>query len=206
MVRFFKVISFLVLVLSPGVFAYSQEAGVPKDPLAPAAAVPVDETTLSIDNTPAKAGQTQQENPKFSTFSIWDVIRMVLVLGGVLGVIYLLFFLLKKIGSPTTGDTGSLINIISTKNLTGSSALHLVKIGTQYFLIGASDGGIHLVSEITDKETLDQINLENPSVSSGTKSFSGIIKGLLGGSNNWGRLSGVSNKFLKDQKDRLKNM
>lgn len=163
--------------------------------------VKVDETTLTVDTA---ANQEPVFNQNISTFSLWDVARMVLVLGGVLGVIYLLFHLLKKISRPVR-DTGSLIDIISTKNLSNNGTVHLIKIGGQVFLVGAGDGNVRLVSEITDKETLDQITLDNFSPQEEKRSFSDIIKGVLKG----GTLKNIDrdrHNFLKQQKDRLKNM
>ncbi len=163
--------------------------------------VKVDETTLTVD---IAADQEPAFNQNISTFSLWDVVRMVLVLGGVLGVIYLLFHLLKKISRPVR-DTGSLIDIISTKNLSNNGTVHLIKIGGQVFLVGAGDGNVRLVSEITDKETLDQIMLDNFSLQEEKRSFSDIIKGVLKG----GTLKNIDkdrHNFLKQQKDRLKNM
>ncbi len=166
-----------------------------------------DETTLSVE-TPeaASAAQNPALNGNLSTFSVWDVVRMVLVLGGVLGVIYLLFYLLKKMGHQVK-DTGNIIDLIATRNLTSNSAVHLVKIGGQVFFIGAGDGNIRLLSEITDKETLDQLTLENSAASAAqNRSFSEVVKGALRGGGILRNIDRERSSFLKQQKDRLKHM
>ena len=165
-----------------------------------------DETKLSVDTkTTAVNTQTPALNESLTTFSVWDVVRMVLVLGGVLGVIYLLFYLLKKMGHQVK-DAGNIINVIATKNLTTNSAVHLIKIGGQIFLIGAGDGNVRLLSEITDKETLDQLTLENSAAVTQNHSFSDVIRGALKGGGILKDIDKERNTFLKQQKNRLKNM
>ena len=176
-------------------------------PLAAQETVPsVDETKLSVDTkTTAVNTQTPTLNESLTTFSVWDVVRMVLVLGAVLGVIYLLFYLLKKMGHQVK-DAGNIINVIATKNLTTNSAVHLIKIGGQIFLIGAGDGNVRLLSEITDKETLDQLTLENSAAVTQNRSFSDVIRGALKGGGVLKDIDKERNTFLKQQKNRLKNM
>ncbi len=165
-----------------------------------------DETKLSVETATAAANpQTPALNENLSAFSVWDVVRMVLVLGGVLGVIYLLFYLLKKMGHQIK-DAGNVIDVIATKNLTTNSAVHLIKIGGQIFLIGASDGNIRLLSEITDKETLDQLTLENSTAVTQNRSFSEVIRGALKGGGVLKDIDKERSTFLKQQKNRLKNM
>ncbi len=167
----------------------------------PAVALP-DEKTLTVDTEPA---QQPELNRNVSTFSVWDVVRMLLVLGAVLGVIYLLFFLLKKASRPVR-DSGSVIDVIATRSITGNSSVHLLKVGKQVFLVGSGDGEVRLISEITDKETLDTIDLDNTPVSAGSKSFSGVIRDVFQGSGGGESSETRSRSFIKQQKDRLKNM
>lgn len=189
-----------VLVLTAGV--YAQDAAAVNGEVA--GTVLPDETTLTVDtDTAGTAGPDLNNN--VSTFSAWDILRMVLVLGAVLGVIYLLFYLLKKASRPVK-DSGSIIDLIATRSLTNNSAVHLIKVGNQVFLLGAGDSGIRLVSEITDKETLDQISLENSSSGAGTKSFAEVLKGVFSGGNSSSDGEIQGNSFFKKQKDRLRNL
>jgi flagellar biogenesis protein FliO len=116
-------------------------------------------TTTGANASPATA-------PATGGVSTWDFLRMLLILAGVVGVIYLLFWLLRK-GSGKKIQENDLIRVLGSRSLAGNRALHLVEVGTSVFLVGASDGGVELVSEITDKESLDSMRLkaaeENPS-------------------------------------------
>jgi len=182
------------LVIGQPLFSQKTDTGAPENQ--------IDEKTLTVDTTNAQSPVLNQAN---STFSVWDGIRMVLVLGGVLGVIYLFFFLLKKAGRPVK-DSGSIINVIATKNLTNNSAVHILKVGNQYFFVGAGDGNIRLLSEITDRETLDQFKLESSGPLSQNRSFSDILKGVFRGSGGLGNVDKERSGFLKQQRERLKKM
>lgn len=153
-----------------------------------------------------------------NTFTVWDFLRMVLVLGGVIAAIYGVFFLLKRVSNPRT-QPDSLINVLSTQNLQGNRSLHLVEVGNEIFLIGSADGGVQLVSKIEENETLDAIHLYRSQMSAGTKSFQGALKGIFsktsaaepqpaaaGTTGERGdRISG-SALFLQKQRERLKNL
>ena len=76
---------------------------------------------------------------------------MVLVLGAVIGVIYVIFYFLKRRGAPKMQDN-ELFSIISTQAITNNRTLHLVQVGNQYFLVGSSEQSVNLISEIEDKE------------------------------------------------------
>ncbi|MEA1911271.1 MAG: hypothetical protein U9N32_06290, partial [Spirochaetota bacterium] len=60
--------------------------------------VSVSEESLVISD--AADPEVLENTAALNTFTVWDFVRMLLVLGAVLGFIYLLFFLLKKAGKP----------------------------------------------------------------------------------------------------------
>ncbi len=190
----------------------------------------VNEEELVIRDT--QSPQVELEEG-LNTFTVWDFLRMVLVLGGVIAAIYGVFFLLKRVGNPRT-QPDSLINVLSTQNLQGNRSLHLVEVGNEVFLIGSADGGVQLVSRIDENETLDAIHLYRSQMSAGTKTFQNALKGIFskantaepqpatagssssGGSGatagpssaagNSGDNLGGSALFLQKQRERLKNM
>jgi flagellar protein FliO/FliZ len=146
-------------------------------------------------------------------FSFWDFLRMFLVLGGVIGAIYGVFFVLKRMGNPRF-QGNSLISVISTQNLQGNRALHLVEVGNEVFLIGSSEGGVELVGKLEDQETLDQVKLYRSEMVAGGKSFQGSLRDIFFRSGSSGeeaaeeetdRSAGAA-LFLQRQRERLKNM
>ncbi len=185
----------------------------------------VNEEDLAIRDT--QSPQVQLEEG-LNTFTVWDFLRMVLVLGGVIAAIYGVFFLLKRVGNPRT-QPDSLINVLSTQNLQGNRSLHLVEVGNEIFLIGSADGGVQLVSRIEENETLDAIHLYRSQMSAGTKTFQSALKGIFSkgsagepqpatsgaagatgaSASTAGNLDsniGGSALFLQKQRERLKNM
>ena len=129
-----------------------------------------------------------------------------LVLAGVLAFIYLIFFLLKKAGTPKT-VSDSTIKILSTQNLEAGRSLHLIEIGLQVFLIGSGESSVQLISEITEKETLDTIKLEQSHRNDDNKTFTDTFFGLFKRKNvqnsqsDSGRIS-----YIKKQRERLRKM
>lgn len=135
----------------------------------------VNEEDLPIQDTQTPQIQLEQG---LNTFSAWDFVRMILVLGGVIGAIYGVFFLLKKMGNPRS-QPNNLITLLSTQNLQGSRALHLIEVGNEVFLVGSADGGVRLISRIEDGETLDQVHMYKSELSAGGRSFQQTMKGLF---------------------------
>ncbi|RKX86772.1 MAG: hypothetical protein DRP57_00710 [Spirochaetes bacterium] len=127
---------------------------------------------------------------------------MILVLGAVVGVIYLLFFILKK-GTRKKFADNEIIDIIASKDLAGGKAVHLIKIGESIFLIGAADNSINLISRITEQETLDSLKLEISEKGRGAKkSFQNTLSDIFSRKNKGDPVE-ESMDFLKKQRERL---
>ncbi len=135
----------------------------------------VNEEELAIRDT--ESPQVELEEG-LTTFTVWDFLRMVLVLGGVIAAIYGIFFLLKRVGNPRT-QPDSLINVLSTQNLQGNRSLHLIEVGNEVFLVGSADGSVQLISRIEEGETLDAIHLYRSQLSAGTTTFQNTLKGIF---------------------------
>ena len=158
------------------------------------------ETKIIISGTDNAAALNLQKGvPLVST---WDFIKMVLVLGGVVAVIYLLFFLLKK-GAKKRFADNEFIEIIGSKGLSGGKALHLVKVGESIFLIGSADNSINLVSQITEKESLDSLKLDmSQKTQRVRKSFQNTLSDIFRKRTDANPLID-SARFLKKQRERL---
>ncbi|MEW5816063.1 MAG: flagellar biosynthetic protein FliO [Spirochaetota bacterium] len=119
----------------------------------------IDEKTLVINDNPNSQSPVGAANQPLTTFTLWDFVRMVLILGAVIAVIYVVFHFLKKAGGPKLPEN-ELFRIISSQAIGNSRSLHLVEVGKQIFLVGSGENAVTLVSEIADKETLDGIRLK----------------------------------------------
>ncbi len=173
-------------------------------PAAPAPAVRESELAIPEPGQQVPAAASAQQAPA-PTVSTWDFVRMLLVLACVVGFIYLIFFLLRK-GSGRKIQENDLIRILGSRSLSGSRALHLVEAGGSVYLIGSSDGGVELISQITDKESLDALKLkaaeQGPAL---RRSFQEILADIFKPAKKPFSL-GESLQMLKSQRERLRKM
>lgn len=125
----------------------------------------IDERLLPIGDEEASEGAaavTQEGGGedegagRTSAIGFGDVLRMLLVLGGVVGVIYLTFGLLKR-ASRSQVRSSTLIHNLSTVPLGGNRALHLIRVGERHYLIGSAEQHVQLIEAIDDQETIDYI-------------------------------------------------
>ena len=169
-----------------------------------ASAQDVDEANLLL-----KEG-VETESPEDITMpliSTWDFVRMVLILGGVVGLVYLFFLLLKR-GLRQKIVENDLIQILGSKSLTGNKALHLIKIVNSVFLVGSAESGVALIAEIKDQESKDHIKLEGSRIKSPEQiSFSRVLKNIFKpAKDKKGKGLGETVDFMKAQQERLKRL
>lgn len=127
---------------------------------------PVDEAELEFPEqsdgaVPSDAGDGDQDGAgtdAFRSFGAGEMLRTLVVLALVVALIYAVFWFLKRISPARTRDT-KMVRVVGSRTLPGNKHLHLVKVGEQVFLVGAADQSVSLVSEITDRESLDQVQL-----------------------------------------------
>jgi len=151
---------------------------------------------------PAPAPGPQVAAPGVTT---WDFVRMLIILAAVVGAIYLLFWVLRR-GAGKKITENSLIRVLGSRSLAGNRSLHLVEVGTSVFLVGASDGGVELISEITDKESLDSVRLKAAEEApGGRRSFQQLLSEIFRPA---GRTLSVGDGvgFLRGQRDRLRKL
>jgi len=188
--------------VSAGPSAGSSAAGRP--------AAALDESKIPLGTTPAGTGSPGAAGaaaPAASSggVSTWDFVRMILVLACVLGIIYLLFWLLRR-GAGRRVVENDLIRVLGSRGLSGSRSLHLVEVGSSVYLVGSSDGGVELISEITDKETLDSLRLKAAEQSTaGRRTFAQALGEIFRpAARPFSIGDGIG--FLKGQRERLKKL
>jgi flagellar protein FliO/FliZ len=109
-------------------------------------------------NTPQIPTDNPTKTEPVANVSTWDFITMILGLLVVVGVIYLIFFVLKR-GMGKKIIENELIKILGSRIITGTKSLHLVDVGGSIFLVGSANDSISLISEIAEKEAKDTIRL-----------------------------------------------
>ncbi len=183
----------------------SLNAGAPSSPATNAATVkPLDESQIPLGATANPAtGQTQ--TAPTAGVSTWDFLRMLLILACVIGVIYFLFWLLRR-GAGKKIQENDLIHVLGSRGLSGNRALHLVEVGSSVFLVGASDGGVELISEITEKESLDALRLKAAEQTpAGRRTFQQILSEIFKpAKKSFSVGEGIG--LLKGQRERLRKL
>ena len=178
----------------------------PASPYAPGVSKLPDEQSLLIPSGQPNAGALSKP---VKTFGVWDFVQMILILALVVGGIYLLFYFLKKAGGKKLPDN-DLIDVLSSRTLQQNRSLHLVEVGRQLFLVGSAEGGVSLVAEIHDKETVDEIRIRASEKGSllGRRNFRDIFSGMFnrGGGMQFGASLAESMGFMKRQRERLKKL
>lgn len=184
------------------VSAYTQEATSEQPGATRLQELRAEEQELFGGDELAPAGDDGSD--EVATFGMWDLLRMVLVLGLVVVAIYGVFHILRK-NSAAGGSDDDLIAVLGSRGLPGNRSLHLVEVGKQVFLVGASERSVELVAEIADQESLDEIRLQAANrPQTGRKNFADILSGMVGGKSS-GTL-GDSLAFMSRQKERLKKL
>lgn len=147
-----------------------------------------DENNLSFSEDSTAAAVTESGG-------IWATFRMVLILVLVVAVIYGVVFLLKR--AKRTRFQSPMIRVVGTQSIGNNRLLYVVQLGEQVFFLAASEAGIHLISEITDKETRDFVQVQAEKTS--PQPFSNLLTGVISSFN------GSNGKSLSQQMEGLRS-
>ena len=180
---------------------FSQEAAQDADPSAPSAVddpYRIPELDMPIVDGPALITQN-------SGASIWVVIRMILVLALAAAAIYGIVFFMKR-SSKQTAANDPFLKILATSHLGFNRYVHIAAVGSKAWLLGASEGGVSLISEIDDKDVINAMLLEDSKKTAEAPNrfpdFITLLRRL--GTPAQARYSGVDE--IRKRRERLKGM
>jgi flagellar biosynthetic protein FliO len=165
-----------------------------------------DETTILMEDTEA-AGDAVSGGG--SIFSTWDIIKILLILGAVILIIYILFYVLKKTGGPKY-QNDRFIKLLGSQSLTQNGSVHLIEVAGKYYLVGCGDGAVSHIADVDDKETVDEIILKKPPEREGGGTFSDVFNSIFKRKTDvrqdlTGKIES-NNKFMRNNIERLKKM
>jgi flagellar protein FliO/FliZ len=148
---------------------------------------------------------------------VWLIIKTIIVLGSLIGGFYYFFrFVTKKAGIQVLGR--DVVQVLSIVPLGQNKFLQVVDLAGRVLVLGISDSGIHLITEVKEKEEIDRIRLlsskSSPVQPGGFQEYvSKQIGRLLKGRNieqepgSFSRERKVDRMdFLKMQRDRLRGI
>ena len=131
----------LLAVFSP-VGSYPQSAPAPSAQAPAAEAGPPsapDEASLPLAEAAPGAGLGS------SSSMLPYLLRMVLVLGLIIAVIYALYAMLRRSARPKTQED-SFLRVLATTSLGAGRQVHVVTLGEKAWLIGTSDATVNLIA------------------------------------------------------------
>ncbi len=155
-----------------------------------------DTADISGQTTTTSTGENSS-----SRLSTWDTVglfvRMILVLILVIACIYFIVWLLRRSMRPGVQNDPYLKKTASI-TLSPGKTVQIVTLQDKAYLLGVSDSSITLISEITDKELIDTMNLNAP-VTGGKKTadFASLLSSLTGSAKRTGG-------FLKSKREKLR--
>jgi flagellar biogenesis protein FliO len=141
--------------------------------------------------------EAQPGNP----FSIWAILRIFLVLSLVAAAIYALVFILKK-STRANSKSDPWLKVISFVPLNSRNSAALVSAGGRVFLLGCAEASVNVITEVTDKESVDAMLLDvsEREYAAGKQGvhFGDLLKKLspnFGSAQNTGALGGGTEKL-----------
>jgi len=136
--------------------------------------------TSESNNQPVAATQTDSLGLMTSTSSFDITLDVVLKIVFVFGLIYLLFALLRWWQKKQPGQVQNRLRVVETVRPSPRQTFYLLKVGSQEFLVGATDQSMSLISELAldDLANLQEEALmeQNQKASSG---FNAILQNSM---------------------------
>jgi flagellar protein FliO/FliZ len=185
-------ILFAALFLFAGLFIgdlymLSAQTPEPPDSVSPAAAVPAVEPNPEslITFNGQEDGEAVSAPGALSGFA---ALRVVLVLALSAAAIYGVVFFFKRLSKPPEQASPHLKTLARIPVGSGN-AVAVVAVGARAWLVGvgAGDGGVSLIAEIEDQETVDAMLLDHSrndsGAAAGALNFSALLRRLGGGNN-----------------------
>jgi flagellar protein FliO/FliZ len=85
---------------------------------------------------------------------------MVLILALVAAAVYGAVFFIRRASRPRDTRNPHL-KILTSAHLGSNRFVHVVNLGNQAWLVGSGEGGVSLIAEVSDREALDTMLLED---------------------------------------------
>ncbi|MCL2231251.1 MAG: flagellar biosynthetic protein FliO [Treponema sp.] len=105
-------------------------------------------------------GESETTAMTGSRSSIWAIVQMVIVLALAAAAIYGAVFFIKRASKPAA-NKDPFLKCLASNHLGSNRYVHIISVGTKAWLVGACDGGINLISEVEDTDTINAMLLED---------------------------------------------
>jgi flagellar protein FliO/FliZ len=116
--------------------------------------------TSSVDESSIILGEAPASQATESASSILIMLRMVLVLALTALAIYGVVFFIRRITRPRENPDPNL-KVLARVPLSGDSFAAVISLGAKAWLVGGGSGGVNLISEVDDAESLETMLIED---------------------------------------------
>jgi len=114
------------------------------------------------DNAQAAA---TAESPEFVGAALPSLMRMISALVIVIACIYGGIWLLRKGMNRTGGTVGRTLEVLETTGVAPKKTVSLIRVADKAVLIGVTESGISLLTELTPEETAEIVQAQQPTAS-----------------------------------------
>ncbi|MDR3342486.1 MAG: flagellar biosynthetic protein FliO [Treponema sp.] len=140
--------------------------------------------------------------------SFFLILRMILVLALVAVAIYGIVFFLKRVSRPLEQKNPHL-KVLARVHVGAGVLAAVVSVGSKAWLVGAGEGGVSLIAEVTDQETIDAMLVDESrkSAETGTTKlldFSQVLRRLGGGGVS--ATQGIKAENVRKRRERLRGL
>jgi len=94
--------------------------------------------------------------------SVFSIFRVLLTLAVVAAAIYGLVYFLKFRRAARAGTAQDpFLKVLASAPIVTNRSVHVISVGPQAWLVGSAENGVSLISEISDKDTINAMLLED---------------------------------------------
>lgn len=156
------------------------------------------ETAISFEDSQSAA---QGAGP-----SVWDLIKMLLVLALVAAAVYGIVFLFKKTSKPASAND-PFLKVLASSHLGSGRYVHVVSVAGKAWLVGSGDNSVNLIAEVEDKDAINAMLLEESKKSA--EAVTGRFPDFLGILRKMGTPAGNRSQSadeIRKRRERLKGL
>jgi len=108
------------------------------------------------DSPAADTPDTAQGGP-----TVWTVVKIILTLALCAAAVYGVVFFVKKASKKKYENKDPFLRVLASVNLGLNRYAHIISVGSKAYLVGASDGGVNLISNVEDADIINAMLLED---------------------------------------------
>ena len=149
---------FLLILFSISISVFAQNSGAQAAASDNAVSSETQITLNLADDNNAESNLSVTGGQKQS--AVWPFIKMFLILAVLVAAIYGVIYFIKRNVNKTV-DEDQYLRRVAFLNLAPGKSVEVITLLEHAYIVGVSDAGINLISEVDDKELVEAMNLNS---------------------------------------------